>query len=203
MSENKIKIVAFDLDNTLYNEGAYFEAVIAEFCKQYNCNEKLYINNFYSINRDSGDVFAELLKRGGIYTPELQQCFFKIYQTISVKLSLFPATVKLLDCLKKLCIRTAIITNGNLEAQENKIKCLGIGNLFDVIIYARRWGKDFEKPHSRSYQFLLEYFSCSPEEVLFVGDKEETDIVGAINLGIHAVRIDDEMDINSITRFLI
>jgi HAD superfamily hydrolase (TIGR01509 family) len=44
------------------------------------------------------------------------------------------------------------------------------------------------KPHPKAYQKILNALECSPGEALHVGDIEETDIVGAKNLGMKAIR---------------
>ncbi len=45
------------------------------------------------------------------------------------------------------------------------------------------------KPNKRMYQAALERFGCSPEEVLVVGDRLETDILGAYRAGCHSALV--------------
>lgn len=44
------------------------------------------------------------------------------------------------------------------------------------------------KPHPKAYLKILEKFNCKPENALHIGDIEETDIEGAKNLNMYAIR---------------
>ncbi len=184
MPDKKIKVVAFDLDNTLYNENTYFEFVINEFCRRHQFESNLFINDFYKIQRNTGDVFGDILKKRSVYTQSFQEELFCIYQSIDAKLSSYSSVISILKSLKEKSISTAVITNGDVAAQKNKIKCLGFEDKFDLIIYARQWGKEFEKPHPKSFEYLISYFSCLPSEILFVGDNENIDELGCSKVGI-------------------
>ena len=45
------------------------------------------------------------------------------------------------------------------------------------------------KPHPAIFQTALKKFSSTPEETLMVGDRLETDILGASNLGIRTAAV--------------
>lgn len=44
------------------------------------------------------------------------------------------------------------------------------------------------KPHPKAYMKVLDSLNCTPDEALHIGDIEETDILGAKNLGMKAIR---------------
>ncbi|OGU58679.1 MAG: hypothetical protein A2X64_09265 [Ignavibacteria bacterium GWF2_33_9] len=44
------------------------------------------------------------------------------------------------------------------------------------------------KPHPKAYLTVLEELKCSPENALHIGDIEKTDIVGAVNMNMYAIR---------------
>ena len=69
--------------------------------------------------------------------------------------------LQLLKLLNKQNIKTAILTNGVLEAQQNKVNCLNIEKQVDLVHYARINGKKYEKPHSQSFEHILKRFSAS------------------------------------------
>ncbi|PSL48951.1 putative hydrolase of the HAD superfamily [Chitinophaga niastensis] len=198
MSKKQIKVVAFDLDNTLYNEHLYYEGVLDEFCKKNNLDQQKLIRDYRSISRSNPDIFGELLRINNMYTAQLQEELFSIYNNINITITPYNTALTVLEYLKKKDIRTAIVTNGHVSVQENKIRCLGIADLFDLIVYARTWGKAFEKPAPKAYEFLLSNFICSPAEVLFVGDKVETDIRGARDIGMPSLRVYEESDLITI-----
>lgn len=183
---NQTKLVIFDLDNTLYADHSYFRNVFMQYSKSLFSNIDLILNDEFRLK--SIDIFGDILKKKNIFTKKKQIDLFFLYKTIKCKLFLYDDAYELIDFLKKKGIKICIITNGNVEVQKNKVKCLGINDLFDKIIYARQWGKIYEKPNPKSFAKALSYFSVKKEDVIFVGDNPDTDIIGASNFGIMGVR---------------
>ncbi|EFT7213105.1 HAD family hydrolase [Campylobacter coli] len=202
MNEN-IKAVIFDLDNTLYDENVYIAEVLDIFSKKYSLN---FDKNKFIYNKDlrnkSNDIFSFWLNSINFYSKEYQEELFELYQNISCQLKLYNDAKILLDFLYKKGIKIGILTNGTVKAQKNKIKCLqGILQYNPIIFYARSLGKDFEKPHVRAFEGILNIIEVEKINVLFVGDNPYTDIYGAKNFGIRNIlvkreRLDDEQ-INS------
>jgi putative hydrolase of the HAD superfamily len=200
--KKNIKLVAFDLDNTLYNENEYLESVITKFCEHHQFDNKLFIEDFRKIQRNSGDIFGSLLKMQGIFSKELQEELFSLYQSINIILQPYKHATSILNKLKEKSIRTAIITNGDLKSQENKIESLGLNDKVDLIIYARKWGKEFEKPHAMPFEYLLRYFSCLPSEILYVGDNQQTDIEACTRVGIEGIKIESDEQLLSVLNYI-
>ncbi len=198
--KKEIKVVAFDLDNTLYDQDEYYKQVIAEFAIDRNLVYEELLEIFCKIKESSRDIFGDILSEYGIFTSELQEAIFEKYNKIDAKIKLFDNAVEAIKFLTEKKIKIAIITNGVITAQQNKIRCLGIENMFNIIIYARTWGKEFEKPHERSFSYLLEWCNCSAREVIFLGDSLETDIRGAEQLGIHAIHINKQANLTSLLK---
>lgn len=44
------------------------------------------------------------------------------------------------------------------------------------------------KPHKKAYEHILDHFACDPSLALHIGDIERTDVIGAKNMGMHAIR---------------
>ena len=44
------------------------------------------------------------------------------------------------------------------------------------------------KPHAFAFRKVLEELNCSPDEALHIGDIERTDIKGAVNVGMRAIK---------------
>lgn len=184
----KIKSILFDLDNTLYEENDYLVAVFDEFFKLKNIKHNIvpFLSNGFRLN--SSDIFGDILKKLNIYSSTSQLELFHIYKNLNTNLNLYDSAYILIDNLKKKNIKLGIITNGVAQAQQCKIKCLKIANMFDVIIYARKWGKSYEKPNKKPFDEALKILNFDKSEVLFVGDNPLTDILGAENAGIKSIR---------------
>ncbi|HEC92307.1 MAG TPA: HAD family hydrolase, partial [Candidatus Atribacteria bacterium] len=125
-----IKAFIFDLDYVLFNEDLYYFAVFEKMSLFLNLdNEKLNLmKKFYIKNKLlSKDILGDILKNLKLYTPHLQEKFFEFYKTVYKPLPLYRDVKEVLFALRKKDYKLGIITNGTVEAQKNKIKCLGIG----------------------------------------------------------------------------
>uniref|UniRef100_UPI0040298196 HAD family hydrolase n=1 Tax=Anaerostipes hadrus TaxID=649756 RepID=UPI0040298196 len=59
--------------------------------------------------------------------------------------------------------------------QENKIKVLEAKKDFDKIILTENLGREFWKPHPRSFEIIRKYFDVEYEEMMYVGDNPKKD----------------------------
>jgi len=65
---------------------------------------------------------------------------------------------------------------------------IGVAKYFSGYSYSDETG--VAKPHPLAFTTLLEKFSVKPEDALHIGDIEHTDIAGAKNIGMKAIRYD-------------
>lgn len=177
-----------DLDNTLYDENQYLYYVFLEFWNNHHLDNDLfrqiYIQALNDENRlTSKDIFKTFLDLTPIgYTKQYHDELFEIYTNIDCKISLYEDAKDFLEYLSKNNILVAILTNGPIKAQANKIRNLALSNI--PIFYAREEGVQFEKPHPRAFQKVLNFFSIAPQECCMIGDNPTTDLYGASQLGI-------------------
>jgi FMN phosphatase YigB (HAD superfamily) len=68
---------------------------------------------------------------------------------------------------------------------EQALEAAGLRHLFDVVIDSTLAG--VEKPDPRIFQAALEQLGVNPDEVIYVGDLYEIDVLGARAAGIEAV----------------
>ncbi|MCK4285118.1 MAG: HAD-IA family hydrolase, partial [Candidatus Lokiarchaeota archaeon] len=87
--------------------------------------------------------------------------------------------------LKGLAIKTAIITDGVPIKQYEKILRLKIENMFDLIIISDEIG--IKKPNPELFNYWLKKFCVSGQEVIYIGDRIDKDIVPANLNNIHSV----------------
>ena len=183
-----LKGILFDLDNTLYDEKIYFIEVFREFSNRHHLDLNDFINVYNTgLRHSSSDFFGDMLKILGIYSEGFQKELFELYQTTSCSLSIETSVVELLSFIKLKSLKVGVITNGVLSVQQNKVKSLGLNKYVDEIVYARSWGNDFEKPHSRPFLNALALLDLNKEDVLFIGDDLLTDIKGAMACDIESI----------------
>ena len=89
--------------------------------------------------------------------------------------------------LKERRIRTGVISNIPYWAEvvQERIRRLLPFNDFEFILTSSEYM--FRKPHARIFQLALEKADLQPEDVWYIGDNYQCDVVGARNVGIFPV----------------
>jgi putative hydrolase of the HAD superfamily len=102
----------------------------------------------------------------------------------------YDETYKVLDELKG-SYQLLLLTNGSPDLQKTKLD--GVPDLvpyFDHIVISGDFGRG--KPDPSLFNHALGLLQLKPEEVVMVGDKLTTDILGASRVGMHSVWINRE-----------
>jgi putative hydrolase of the HAD superfamily len=97
----------------------------------------------------------------------------------------FPGSLATLQRLQEDGIRMGLITNGRPEFQRAKLRRFELARYFDFILIEGEFGMG--KPDPRVFQYGLERFGASPEQVWMIGDDLEYDIRPAQELGLGTV----------------
>jgi putative hydrolase of the HAD superfamily len=88
-------------------------------------------------------------------------------------------------CLSSLAgLRLGVITNGDGDQQRAKLAALGLTARFDVVIVSGDAG--YAKPDPRIFHLAAGQLGLLPEQCLYVGDRRDTDALGALSAGMHA-----------------
>ena len=74
------------------------------------------------------------------------------------------------------------------RAQDALLEQDGIRSLFAVTVYSVDVGH--AKPRREPFRAALDALALSPAEVLHIGDNERTDVRGALDAGMRAIRVD-------------
>jgi putative hydrolase of the HAD superfamily len=99
-------------------------------------------------------------------------------------------TLPCLDALTEAIpgVRFGIITNADLAGQHDKLRALDVLPRFDHVIASGDVGAP--KPDPRIFAAAADAFGIEPHEVAYIGDRLETDALGAIAAGMTGVWID-------------
>jgi putative hydrolase of the HAD superfamily len=81
--------------------------------------------------------------------------------------------------------RLGVITNGDGGQQQAKLTALGLGSAFEVVVCSGDVG--FAKPDRRIFHVAADRLGLSPDLCLFVGDRRDSDALGAIGAGMSAL----------------
>ena len=192
--QGNIKLVAFDLDDTLYPEISFvqsgFRAVAQEIEKRFSCS-----NNFYNLlwgifsDGERAKTFDRALAEAGLpVTVEAVREMVEVYRTHLPAIKLYPDAQDILEFLRG-SIKTGLITDGYLETQRNKVKALHIETYFDRIIYTDEAGRDSWKPSPWGYLKMMTHFNLQGMQCAYVGDNSLKDFTGAKALGWETVKV--------------
>lgn len=176
--------VIFDLDDTLYSEKDYVysgfsavaeylgDAAIADWLYQHFEQGKPAINEYLN------DVCM---------IDKKERCV-EIYRQHMPTISLYAGVRNLLSNLRDKAIRLAIITDGRVEGQKNKIEALGLSELVDdIVITDELGGVQFRKPNDISYRIIQNRWRLPFEQIIYIGDNPTKDFIAPAQLGMRSL----------------
>lgn len=189
----RIRVVVFDLDDTLYPERDYvvsgFSAVdrwLAEKCSVEGFSERA-LALFSAGHR--GRIFDEVLQQLGLpSTPARIAELVDVYRKHEPMLCLFPdAGAVLQKVASSFCL--ALITDGYRVTQDKKIAALNLAARIPCRIVTDALGREFWKPSLEPYRRVMAYYGGEAEDFVYVADNPRKDFIGARQLGWRTVRI--------------
>lgn len=215
-----IKAILFDLGGTLVYDDSKGELIrkayqnVAKYLNVmgYNVTEdevtqvllevrkelsKYLINEYFDL--DVLYMYWIALKKLGIKpTLSLVKGCIEAYYTIRAsKVKFFPEAESVLKRIKKYNYKTAVVSNTNIGF-DYVVANLNLREYFDVLIASYRI--TVRKPHPLIFIKTLEFLRVCSREAVMVGDSLNADIFGAKRLGIRAVWIvrDDNINVEKI-----
>lgn len=200
---DKIKVIAFDADDTLWDNQSYYdkaEKVFADNLSEYGSEEEL-SERLFHVESDNMPLLGYGAKAVCISMMEAALSFSD-YKLSQEKLSAVLAGAKALlsipadplpgvaDALARIKAsgkyRMVVLTKGDLLDQENKLERSGLAGFFDRIVIVSNKGR-------KEYMDLCESEGCTPEEFLMVGNSFKSDIKPVIEIGAYGVHIPAKM----------
>jgi len=207
------KGLIFDLDDTLYSYKDCHNIAL-DHCLNY-------LNNIYDISynilKDMYTIISQNLKNELLNTASshnksiyfkhlieklnidyshlinLHEMYWSIFYT---NMKSFDHVVDFLKWNKSKNIKIGIVTDYETEYQIIKLKKLNLLEYVDCIVTSEEVG--IEKPNSKMFNKLLEKMKLLPSEVIVFGDNYEKDIIGATNLKIKTIFVNNTFSYNDI-----
>lgn len=214
------KGIVFDLDNTLFSHEKAFKKAINECFLTYlekNVSKEDHVpyETFFPVFKKKSDDFWNKFEKKEVsgneyrrlrfnesmkvldlpYSDKLADEFHTHYYKVVDKYSeAFPGVHELLSYLHKKQVKLAIITNGTIDTQYNKVKKIGVGRWIDEknIIVSEEVG--YAKPAREIFQLVEEKLELLPEDLLYIGDSWKHDVAGAIEAGWDAIYLNSRKE---------
>ena len=187
----KISGIIYDLDDTLISrDEAFYSGFTRKFYENFVDQNNLDFETFFQIMKDADkltkwspekeNLFNELRKK--IELNEENDFYVNFFWDSIVK-SVKPdlEANKHLEKLNRIKFPWGVLTNG-YKYQHEKMKRSGVGNLAPFYIVSGDFG--CHKPCKEVFIEASKKINLPCEEILFVGDTAETDIIGAQSVGM-------------------
>lgn len=194
--KNKLKVIAWDLDGTLYPNNPQLSAAIEE-AKLQLVAATLGVSFLVATQQ-----FSQLYSKLNSNTKVLQQLgingeefFVQLWQKLDLDKYIQPNS-QLAVALAKLSanknLRQIIITNSNnQQTVQKKLACLNIDSSIFTSIYTSV-ATGFLKPDPRIFSHVLQQEQIKPSDMVYVGDRPATDILPAYKLGINVIYVSNQ-----------
>ena len=197
---DKIRVIAFDADDTLWDCQSHFEEVenmlyniIGPYCM--DPKHELFVtesNNMedlgYGCKAFTISVMETALRVCGndLSATQLSELLEAGKHLLQLPATPLPGVEETLQRLSVACrtstLKLVCFTKGELQDQENKLRRSGLGKYFDhVEITSDKTEKEFLA--------LCRHLDIEPQELLMVGNSLKSDIAPALAIGAQAVHI--------------
>lgn len=195
-----IKGIVFDFDHTLYDRDATYENILEKFMI------------FFSDYLRRGITKEEVLKtiqhcdRTGIYkaphweaiySDTLDSGIFQTYPTYETyydgfieqnypqSIVPYQDAIPMLDELHGKGYKLAILTNGPVDYQREKIVRMGLDKHVDVVVVGDEL--PYPKPHYTAFKYVCDQIGCDLKDAMYVGDHPINDVDGSRKAGMTGV----------------
>lgn len=195
-----MKVICFDLDDTLCKEIDYLKSAyreIAEYAAEHcrGCSDPVSVlaHKAYDVMiaayQEGQNAFDVLNSFLGLDLPIADYLY--IYRNHKPKIAPCEDVVWTLDALKAEGVRIGLITDGRSVQQRNKIEALGLGRWIECadIVVSKEFGS--EKPALANYEYFMKrYPEC--QDFTYVGDNPRKDFIAPNALGWMTICLMDD-----------
>ena len=212
MPYSQIKLVSFDLDNTLYDNQPVIDLAeykskkylqeefkkqsqpfdyqklirikkeLVNFEQQGSSREKFQYENLSKLRKDALFEFCNQLNN---YSEIIEKAF-EIFINYRNKVDIDSLVVDLLEKISENYLMVSV-TNGNCDVTK-----LEVGNLFSKN-YSPVGGYR-AKPHPQMLKQIFDDFTLKPQQVLHIGDRNDSDGLAAQKAGCYYYQLDPFID---------
>jgi putative hydrolase of the HAD superfamily len=191
---NGIRAVVFDLDDTLYPERDFafggFEAVAQWLTQRMACpiDPARRMRELFDTEHRPR-VFDRLLSELGVEPTRLWvEQMIECYRNHRPRIALYPDAQEALARWSGR-FRLALISDGPLSVQQNKVQALCLEGRLDRIILTDAWGPAYWKPHSRAFRVIEEAWGIQGNACVYIADNPGKDFLAPRQLSWQTVQV--------------
>ena len=190
MTDQPIRSVLFDLDNTLIDRSEAFARLFNHWYQTLPQTDR---------PTDKEEFVCRMAQRGNGYEPiaDIYQGMLDVWPGSFSSLNaavdahfimmpnvvdLHPKTQAMLRRFQSHGVSVGVVTNGDSKPQWGKLRNAGIAALVEACVVSEDFGT--QKPDPAIFNHALELIGGQAESTLFVGDNVEQDIIGAFRMNM-------------------
>lgn len=196
--------LVFDLDDTLYDLSEPFRLAhkdlfaeqLGEDCEALFRMSRIYSDELLTLEKagkiPSEDAFFLRIKRtyadaGLDISRETGDTFEARYRYHVKHITVPEGIKKVLDYCIEAGHSISILSNGKVKGQTVKLKALDLYHWFDEknIFISETTG--YHKPSLGAFQYVHEHLGVKPEQIWYVGDTYEADVIGGKRAGWNVI----------------
>jgi putative hydrolase of the HAD superfamily len=188
-----VKVVIFDMDDTLYDEASFvlsgLRAVADFMSRQWGIPRRGALSTMRrTLAREGrGAIFDAALKQYGHFSKQAVTSCLNRYRSHDPEIRLYPDAKRALKRLD--CYSLYIVTDGNPRVQRSKARALGLPSLVKQVFVTWHYGRSHGKPSPILLNRIAEREDALPSEVVYIGDDPNKDFVGIRPLGFKTLRV--------------
>lgn len=183
--------ILFDLDDTLHDRTrGLLDFASDQFSRlggSLRCREQ-FVRRFVQLDAN-GKVWKDTVYRTLL---EEFDCVHAVDDLVTDYLAGYPryapempGATEALQALTAANMKIGIISNGRGDLQRAVIQALGFSDYVDAIVISSEVGS--RKPQPDIFAITLDRLGVAAEDAVMVGDDDESDIRGALAVGIHPI----------------
>ena len=188
-----IKLILFDLDDTLYNYNEYvksgFKAVTSYAVEKYGINPDdfyAFLNILHKKYKEK-EIFSHVINYFSLDPSTIIE-FISVFRTHKPNINLFKGYREILENLKT-TYKLALLTDGDVEVQNKKIDALRIRKIFNKIFFTEKFPSNKQKPSPFCFTIIADVFKVRPNEIVYIADNPFLDFIGAKKAGVYTLRV--------------
>jgi putative hydrolase of the HAD superfamily len=211
-----IKAIMFDLDGTLISQRNASSIVLNQFYidNKYrfsNLEQKEFFDRWSKTGRKNFQEFLkgeitfeekmvtqilEFFERldNKIDKKQAKEIFDKFLPIYEENMLLYDDVIPCLEFLKRSNYQLGVITNGHSKDQRNKLRRFDLERYLPIIIISGDIG--VAKPNAKIFFECINNLELAPQEIIYIGDTPEMDVVGANKVGMKGVWLNRESEQN-------
>jgi len=194
----KVKTVLFDIDDTLYDaslqiKNARLNAIRATIEAGLPVDIETGYQTLNKVVKEHGKYynrhFNELLKKLGLkFDARVVAAGVVAYRETNLAfLKPYRDTIPTLLKLRVLGYELGVISDGPPVKQAQKLIQLGIQHFFDHVVISEEY--EYKTITPKLFEICLQKFDAKPNEVVFIGNEVDKDVLSANQAGVMSVRI--------------